>query len=161
LARASPDAGTPQSAAEKSAIAIQRGNFAAYEGDFARALVFFDEAAAAVADDPMERPHANVVIARLPVLAEIGDTAGLRRASEEFLAKRDAWEPAARMEDWALARDPTGRMLAILRRAGAVTPDQERARRDSRAVLWRKGLTPPMLKPFIWIHLYASAVETS
>src|SRR5262249_13156560 len=91
---------------------------------------------------------------------EMGDVAALRRVSEAYLAKHEAWEPPTRFEDWGLARDPTARMLAALRRAGSLTQEQERSRRDDRLAFWEKNLDPA-LRSFLWIHFYATPAETA
>ena len=64
-----------------------------------------------------------------------------------------------RGDDFALLRDPTPRLLLAARRGGLLSPTEFEQRRSAWVAAWKQKM-PATRQPFVWLHGYASAVET-
>ena len=132
--------------------ALVTGNFERAERD-ARTL---DEG---LANDARMRVHAWPAVVRVNALREMDRVKDAVPVARAFLAKRDAWEPDLKADDWAMANDPTASMLAVLLDAGAIErPELERER-----AAWIKrweDRAEPTSRPFLWFHAWAAGAST-
>jgi serine/threonine-protein kinase len=130
------------------------------KGDFHSALTGTQQLKALSADSPHEDEHAALALMRVSILQEIGQQAEAAREAESFLARRDAWEPNPRSEDWAISRDVTARLLAVMRRAGVISREEAARRLSERLTAWH-GKVAPHVRNFLWVHFYAAAAATA
>lgn len=129
------------------------------KGDFTAALEGTRKLQLAVAGNPQENEHAALAAMQVSIFREIGQEAEAARVAESFLARRDAWEPDPRGEDWAISRDVTARLLAPMRRAGVISRE-EAERRLAERLTWWNAKVAPHLRNYLWLHFYAAAVAT-
>jgi serine/threonine-protein kinase len=133
-------------------LALLSGDFAAAEQS-ARAL-------AALADaSPSESEHAAPARWLAQILEETGRRQEAGRVAEEYLARRAAWQPDPRAEDFAMARDPAPLLIAEARRAGAITAADAAAQRDAWLQRWDRRVLSSY-RSYLWMHGYAPTAET-
>jgi tetratricopeptide (TPR) repeat protein len=132
--------------------ALVAGNFERAERD-ARTL---DEG---LANDARMRVHAWPAVVRVNALREMDRVKDAVPVARAFLAKRDAWEPDLKADDWAMANDPTASMLAVLLDAGAIERPELERERAAWIKRWedRAELTS---RPFLWFHAWAAGAST-
>jgi len=134
-------------------------HLAILSGDFATAtslaVALHDEAAkSSVATD-----HAIPDALLVDVYRETHREAEAAAIAAEYLDGRDAWEPEARLEDWAMANEPTPKMLRVRLDAKAIpraTYDAELAKTLAR---W-DARVERSARNFIWVYGYAAPAET-
>jgi serine/threonine-protein kinase len=135
---------------------------AALSGDFVEAERKARELAAALEETKQQAPHGMAARLLAEILLEAGRDRDAGKVAEAFLARRDAWEPDPRGEDFALAEDATPAMLAVRRRAGGIDDAElERARGEWLRAWEVKGA--PNLRGYLWLHGHAfpaSVLET-
>lgn len=121
-----------------------------------------DEAAKlelSVASSADRRLHARAALWWTSALLESGRPAEAARRARSFLERQDAWVEEPRADDFALLRDPTPRLLLAERRGGMLTPAEFEQRRSAWVAAWQQRV-PAVMRPFVWLHGYATAVET-
>ncbi len=133
-------------------LALLAGDFTAAEG-FARASAKDAAASAEMAD------HGRAARTLVEILVEAGRTKDAAEVAKGYLDGRDAWEPSVRLDDWALAAEPTPLMLATLLRAGVMGQAAYGAEVERTMQRWERLVEPPS-RPFIWIDGYALSAET-
>ncbi|MBN1210509.1 MAG: protein kinase [Myxococcaceae bacterium] len=129
------------------------------KGDLNAALAGTRQLQILLANSPQEDEHAALASMRVSIFQEIGQEAEAAREAESFLARRDAWEPNPRSEDWAISRDVTARLLAVMRRAGVISREEAERRLAERLSGWH-GKVAPHVRNFLWIHFYAAPAAT-
>jgi tetratricopeptide (TPR) repeat protein len=129
-------------------------------GDLGTAEKLARTAYDALRGDPSAPDHGRAARTLVAILDEMGRPGDASSIAGEYLGGRDAWEPSPRLDDWALADEPTPRMLATRLHAGdlsLVAFERERGktlqRYESRVV--------PQVRNFIWIYGYAAPTETA
>jgi len=105
------------------------------------------------------RLHARAALWWTGALLESGRPALAARRAKDFLDRQDAWVAEPRANDFAMLRDPTPRLLLAERRGGLLTPAEFEARRASWVAAWEQKM-PAAQRPFVWLHGYATAIET-
>jgi serine/threonine-protein kinase len=115
---------------DRALVAVLRGDFPAAQQELAGE-------AASVEKSRDEASHAVLAALQVEVLAESGQLEEARRIAEDFLSRRDAWDPEQMATSWAIDRDPTGILVRVLRRAGAMSERQARATLDARRDYWK------------------------
>jgi eukaryotic-like serine/threonine-protein kinase len=128
-------------------------------GDFERAerdARVLDEG---LANDARMRVHAWPALVRVQALREMDRAKDAVPVARAFLAKRDAWEPDLKADDWAMASDPTASMLSVLLEAGAIERPELERERAAWIGRWedRAELTS---KRFLWFHAWAAGATT-
>jgi serine/threonine-protein kinase len=121
-----------------------------------------DEAVAlerSVASSADRRLHARAALWWASALLESGRPAEAARRARDFVERQDAWVEEPRADDFALLRDPTVRLLLAERRGGLLSPAEFEQRRAAWVASWQQRV-PKAMQPFVWLHGYATAVET-
>jgi serine/threonine-protein kinase len=146
-----PESREPVRRDDEIDLAILSGDLAAAE-EGARAALADASKSALVVD------HGRAARRLVTILEEMGREKDAADVARTYLDGRDAWEPSARLDDWALAGEPTPLMERVLLRAGRITADTYRA--DLRRTLerWERTVEPPV-RPFLWIEAYAVPAE--
>jgi serine/threonine-protein kinase len=132
---------------------------AVLSGDFLRAETLARAAYDAIRESTVATDHGHATRILVSILREMGKTHEASLIGAEFLAGRDAWEPNARLDDWALSDDPTPLALLARMEDGAVSRtifERDRARTIDR---WTARIEEH-LHAFIWIDGYAIPSET-
>jgi len=154
LARAhTPEGRTREERLDDAETAMIAGDFLTAER-VVRGLADEAQGSVVAADHGMP---ARLLVA---TLRESGRDAEAAEVARAYLEARDAWEPAADFDDWAMIDEPTPAMLEARLRAGAITRaayDAELARTVDR---WT-GRVAPAVRNFVWIHAYAVPAETA
>jgi tetratricopeptide (TPR) repeat protein len=135
------------------ALHVLSGDFEAAERDL-RALDRI------LTSNPNRPPHAMVAKSLVLLHLETGRHAEAAKVAEDFLRAQDGWLPDPRVEDSAMARDPTPFMLGVLRREGKRSNEELSAAREAWIAAWRRQITPPFVR-FLWLHAYAVPSETA
>jgi serine/threonine-protein kinase len=138
--------------ADTLALAMMSGDFAAAE-KLARAL------GDASKGSRRESDHGRAARWLVQILVETGRAADAGQVALDYLARRDAWEPDARTEDFALAGDSTPILLAAALHAGKIKLDDFRARHAE----WKRGWERKIGRDFrgyVWAHGIAGIAET-
>jgi serine/threonine-protein kinase len=138
--------------------AISLAKLDVLRGDFTSAARTLEEAAHAVDASRFEADHAVVVDQLVQVYAEAGQVADARRVAQDFLARRDAWEPDPVTDDWALDRDPTGPTERALVHAGTQKAADAWAHLDARATWWHARVLPSW-HPYVWLDVQARGAD--
>ena len=128
-------------------------------GDFERADRDARTLDEGLASDARMRVHAWPALVRVHALREMDRTKDAVPVARAFLAKRDAWEPDLKADDWAMANDPTASMLSVLLDAGAIERQDLERERAAWIKRWedRAELTS---KPFLWFHAWTAGATT-
>jgi serine/threonine-protein kinase len=137
-----------------------RWRLAVLGGDFDSAIESAARYQTLVASSIDRRLHAYPALYRASALVESGRLAEAAQVAADFLGRQDAWVAEATSDDYAMLRDPTPRLLLIERRAGLITGAEFETRRAAWLATWERS-TVPSSRPFLWLHAYATAVETS
>jgi len=133
--------------------ALVAGDFERADRD-ARAL---DEG---LAGDARMRVHAWPALVRVHALREMDRTKDAAPVARAFLAKRDAWEPELKADDWAMANDPTASMLSVLLDAGVMDRPELERERAAWILRWEERAEVTS-KPFLWFHAWAAGATTA
>jgi serine/threonine-protein kinase len=128
-------------------------------GDFVRAAKLARDSYDAVRDSTVLTEHGRAARVLVAIDLEAGRLDEASTVAREYLAKRDGWDPSARLDDWALTDDPTPRMLWTLVQTGAMDPGAFARERAKTVERWSAGVVA-ILRAFVWIDGYASAVES-
>jgi serine/threonine-protein kinase len=128
-------------------------------GDFAGALRAARALDAAIADSPYASEHGESTLRLVLLETEIGDLNAAAADAERYLDHRDAWEPEAHFEDWAMGKEPTPLFLAVSARAGAIKRDAYERERAKTIQRWEARVEVGV-RSFIWIDAYAKPSET-
>jgi serine/threonine-protein kinase len=123
-------------------------------GDFAAAEQALGAKAKALASDRSESAHGWYAALQVELAAESGQLEEARRIAEDFLARREGWEPDQLGDDWALDRDPTALLVRVLQQSGALPAEKARALLDARHDHWRTRVIP-MAQSYLWPNMYA------
>jgi serine/threonine protein kinase/tetratricopeptide (TPR) repeat protein len=154
--RTRPDVTAGDRAREEAAADTQ---IAMVAGDFPGALEGARRFDDALGSETAVGPHAWVARRRVEAYLESGKNAEAVRAAKHFLDRRDGWDPDPRGEDWAIAEDPTGFMLGVLHRAGALTDDQLASKRAAWLAQWGVRAMRPSIN-YVWVHQVGAGVDT-
>src|SRR6201999_1603722 len=94
--------------------------------------------------EPSRRESAHGSAARhlAQIYAETGRPADAGRVADAYLGRRDAWEPDARSEDYAIAAAAMPELLFAALRAGKMTRAALTARRAEWVQGWEKKAPP-------------------
>jgi serine/threonine-protein kinase len=135
-----------------------RMRVAVFTGDFSQAFADYAAAEKVLANEPSELEHAYAASIVLDAFAEAGQSADGTRFGTAYLERRGAWFPmpssASVPDDYDLAP----RMLAMLRRNGAIDATTLASRRSQWSSSWVvPGHTPEI---DIWIREFAQPSET-
>ncbi len=128
-------------------------------GDFDASRDEATELERSVSSSADRRLHARAALWSTSALLETGRPLEAARCAREFLNRQDAWVQEPRGNDFALLRDPTPRLLLAARRGGLLSPAEFERRRSEWVTAWQQKV-PKALQPFVWLHGYATAVET-
>jgi serine/threonine-protein kinase len=112
-----------------------------------------------VAGNGSRAAHATAARELADLYEETGRTADAAAVADDFIHRQDAWVGDPRAENFAIGRDATVDMLAVLLRAGKLTRAEFEAKRTAWAQTWRSMMKPRFV-PFIWIHGYAGTART-
>jgi len=112
-----------------------------------------------VASESSRALHAAAARELVDIYEETGRTGDAAAVADNFLSRQDAWVGDPRAENFAIGRDATVDMLAVLLRAGKLARPQFEAKRTAWAQTWRSMMKPRFV-PFIWIHGYAGPART-
>jgi serine/threonine-protein kinase len=140
-----------QNAINEEAIAMAFGDFLAVQrtaGETEKTLARTTDLA----------PHAAHALALAEALVESGRTGDAARVALSYLRKRDLW--VANPVEQGPESDATPRLVAIARRAGAMTPDAARRERESFVRRWSSLDHAHDAPPRIWLAAYAGAAST-
>jgi serine/threonine-protein kinase len=129
-------------------------------GDFDAAIGRARELRGAVGALPEQRLHARAALWEASALVEAGRSREAVVVAQDFLQRKGAWIAEPRADDLALSRDPTPRLLGMLRAVGAVSPEEFERRRQEWVDGWM-ARTPSKWQPFVWLHGYAAVAETT
>jgi serine/threonine-protein kinase len=132
---------------------------AVLSGDFAEAEKIARALETATAASRRESDHGRTARWLAHILAETGRAADAGQVAMGYLARRDAWEPDARSEDFALAGDATPMLLGAALHTGKLKLDDFRARHAE----WKRGWERKIARDFrgyIWAHGVAAIAET-
>jgi serine/threonine protein kinase/tetratricopeptide (TPR) repeat protein len=137
---------------DKLDLAILGGDLTTAEG-LARAA-WNDAAEGALMSD-----HGRAARLLVEIEREMGQLNAAAEVAKAYLDGRDAWEPSVRLDDWALAAEPTPLMLATLHDAGRLSQEAYGLELAKTVERWERAIEPPS-RPFIWIDAYAVPAET-
>ncbi len=112
-----------------------------------------------IASDADRHLHARAALWWISTLSEMGRPLEAARKARAFRERQDAWMEEPRGDDFAMLRDPTPRLLLAERRGGLLSAAEFEQRRAAWVAAWEKKVNPAE-RPFVWLHGYASAVET-
>jgi serine/threonine protein kinase/Flp pilus assembly protein TadD len=129
-------------------------------GDFVAAEHTAKEIEAAVEPSRRESAHGSAARHLVQIYVETGRLADAGRVADAYLGRRDAWEPDARSEDYAMAADAMPELLFAALRAGKMTRADLTARRAEWVQGWEKK-APPFFRHYVWAHGFAAPVETA
>jgi hypothetical protein len=138
---------------DRFALDVLAGDFDAAERD-AREL---DNA---LADDPNRPAHAALARWLVQLYRETGREAAAVKVAEDFLRRQSAWAADPRNEDFAIGRDATPSMLAVVARANRMEKARFEEQRSAWVDAWRARTFPTYL-PYLWVHGYAAVAETA
>jgi serine/threonine-protein kinase len=105
------------------------------------------------------RLHARAALWWTGTLLESGRPVEAARRARDFLDREDAWVAEPRADDFAMLRDPTPRLLLAERRGGLLSAADFEARRAAWVAAWEQKV-PAAMRPFVWLHGFATAIET-
>ncbi len=128
-------------------------------GDFVTAERLARELEAAAEPSRRESDHGLAARRLAEIYLETGRTAAAGRVAEAFLARRDAWDPDVRTEDYGLALDAVPDLLAAALKAGKITRADAGERRAEWMRRW-SARASPFYQRYLWIHGYAQTVDT-
>jgi serine/threonine-protein kinase len=129
-------------------------------GDLANAEKLAREQASAAASSLVASDHGVAARVLATLEEELGQPAEASKAASEYLDGRDGWQADPRLDDWALAKEPTPLLLAVRARAGGST--REAYERDlARAIHRWEPRVEPGVRSFVWIYAYAEPAETA
>jgi serine/threonine-protein kinase len=137
-----------QSAINEEAIAMAFGDFLAVQraaGETEKTLSHTTDLA----------PHSAHALALAEAFIESGRTGDAARVALAYLRKRDLW--VANAVEQGPESDATPRLVAIARRAGAMTPDAARRERESFVRRWSSLDHSHDAPQRVWLSAYAGA----
>jgi serine/threonine-protein kinase len=106
------------------------------DGDFEGARKTLDALKTETRASADRSMHAAIADLSASIALEIGDARAAGEIAQDFLARREAWIGSIFPDDGNLALDPTGRMLAIQRDAGALDAQSFATKRDAWIAEW-------------------------
>jgi serine/threonine-protein kinase len=137
--------------------AVASATYAAVlEGDFDAAERHAREFASLVASSRGQQPHGQAALMLTGIFEETGRTAEAVRAANDFLDRRDAWEPDPEADDVALSTDVTPSLLRVENNVGGLSTADIEARRAAWLDAWKARLTP-VSRSYLWLYAYARA----
>ena len=128
-------------------------------GDFERAERGARALDEGFASDARMRVHAWPALVRVHALREMDRVKDAVPVARAFLAKRDAWEPDLKADDWAMANDPTASMLSVLLDAGAIELPELERERAAWIRRWEERAEVTSRR-FLWFHAWAAGATT-
>jgi serine/threonine-protein kinase len=134
-------------------------HLAILDGDFAQAEKLVRAERETVAKSVVASEHAVPDQLLVSLLRETRRDAEAAAIAREYLEGRDAWDPEGRLEDWALAHEPTPLMIQTRLRAGAITAAQASDELATTLKRWSARIERTA-RPFMWIYGYAVPAET-
>ena len=141
--REDPDERAKRQPVDRASLAVMTGDFAAAEGQL-RALE------AVLASEPGAQVHAEAQAMLVRIAEETGKSDQAREIATAYLARKDAWAPAHRVDDVAILMDPVPTMLGALARAGALSPAQRATQRGEWLGAWQAKTSAAFLG-VLWI----------
>jgi serine/threonine-protein kinase len=130
-----------------------------FTGDFVSAERTAREMEAAAEPSRREADHGRASRHLTNIYLETGRNADAGREAAAFFGRRDAWEPDARAEDYALADNAVPPLLRAWREAGGLSRADLAAKRASWVNGWKQK-APAFYRPYVWVHGFAGLVET-
>jgi serine/threonine-protein kinase len=112
-----------------------------------------------IASDADRRLHARAALWWVSTLTETGHPLEAARKARAYRERKDAWMEEPRGDDFAMFRDPTPRLLLAERRGGLLSAAEFEQRRAAWVAAWEQKVAP-VRRPFVWLHGFATAVET-
>jgi serine/threonine protein kinase/tetratricopeptide (TPR) repeat protein len=103
--------------------------------------------------------HALPAWTLVEIYTETGRPALARDTARQFLEREGAWTAPFRVDDVALARDVSPRMLMTLLHTGAIGRSELRARRTEWLDAWRRRTSGVYLH-HLWFYGYAAGVDS-
>ena len=128
-------------------------------GDFDAARGRSLELERSVASGADRRLHARAALWWASASLESGRGIDAARGAKAFLDCEDAWVADPRADDFAIARDPTPRLLRAELEGGALSPDEYERRRAAWVSAWR-ARAPAAYLPFVWLHGFAAVARS-
>jgi eukaryotic-like serine/threonine-protein kinase len=116
------------------------------------------EAAAEPSRREVEHGRAARILAQ--IYTETGRVLDAARVAGDYLGRRDAWEPDARSDDYAMAADAVPDLLAAARKANRITPAELILKRAEWVRGWEKK-APLWYRRYVWAHGFAATVDTA
>jgi tetratricopeptide (TPR) repeat protein len=129
------------------------------EGRFDAAAALGETILVAAAAENSWVAHAAPTQLLAQVDLESGRDVDARTLADRYVKEHEAWLPPHRVDDLAISEDPFPSMLAILRRAGAITPAEHEKQRQAWIDAWN-GKVGDAYARFVWVWGYAAAVTT-
>jgi serine/threonine-protein kinase len=128
---------------------------AAWQGRFDEAAKLAREAAEDAKDSTQLSVRSAPARALAEVLVEGGRIADAVAVAEDFLRRRDGWEPFAQADDYAVTGDASPDLVAVLVRAGKLDAAKAAAIRDAWAKSWHDLGAGRVTQGHIWVHAWA------
>jgi serine/threonine-protein kinase len=138
---------------------VDRASLAMMTGDFAAAEAQLHALEALLASEPGAQVHAEAQALLVRIAEETGKIDQAREIATSYLARKDAWAPAHRVDDVAILMDPVPTMLGALARAGAVSPAQRAAQRAEWLGAWQAKTSVAFLG-VLWVSAWGMPAES-
>ncbi len=134
--------------------AIDAAMLDAFVGDFTAAEGKLRALEQVLTPEPGAQAHGEPQLTLVDLEIEQGHPDDARDVASAYLARKDAWVPAHRVDDAAILLDPVPTMLGALARAGAITFEQRRAQRQQWLDAWRAKTSSAYLGA-LWVTTWA------
>jgi eukaryotic-like serine/threonine-protein kinase len=138
---------------------LDRAYIDVLNGDFDAAEKGAFELERVVAGEPGAAAHADPARLLVEIYRETGRDAAARKVADRYVKRRDAWEPAHRVDDGAIESDPIPQMLGVLRHTGGLDEAGFRQKRQEWLNVWETK-TVESFFPYVWVYAYALPAET-
>ena len=112
-----------------------------------------------VAGQSAAAAHAEPARILVEIYRETGRDARARAVADKYVKRKDAWRPANRVDDGAIASDPIPDMLSALVHSNAITPETFEERRQEWLRVWEKKTTEAFAH-YVWVYAHAVPAET-
>ncbi len=128
-------------------------------GDFDAAEKNALELERVIAGEPEAAAHAEPARLLVEIYRETGRDAAARVVADRYVKRRDAWEPAHRVDDGAIESDPIPQMLGVLRHTGGLDRAAFVEKRKEWLNAWETKTTEAFFH-YVWVYAYALPAET-
>jgi eukaryotic-like serine/threonine-protein kinase len=136
-----------------------RAFMAVLSGDFDAAEKDAMELERVVAGEPGAAAHADPARLLVEIYRETGRDAAARVVADRYVKRRDAWEPAHRVDDGAIESDPIPQMLGVLRHTGGLDEAGFQKKRGEWLNVWETKTIESFFH-YVWVYAYALPAET-